>query len=127
MPEKRSGCSLTSRAISSFWIADAVDADRRLLAVEPGLRRDREQMHVDLGRVHVLEPPLDVMAAARKRPVRHARDLADRVVGVVRRHLQAETRDFLLHELHGGVGQHVRVDVDGFGHGFSPDGGLLCA
>ena len=70
-------------------------------------------MHVDLGRVHVREPPLDVMAAARKRPVGHARDLAHGVVGVDRRHLQAEARDFLLHELDGVVGEHVRVGVDG--------------
>ena len=103
------------------------DADRRLLAIEPSLRRRGKQMHVDLGRIHVLEPPLNIMAAARKRPVRHARDLADRVVGVIRRHLQPEARDFLLHELDGGVSQHVRVHVDGFGHRFSPDGGLLCA
>ena len=127
MPEKRSGCSLT-------WPRDLVvldrrarDADRRLLAVEPSLRCHRKQMHIDLGRVHVLEPPLDVMAAARKRPVRHAGDLADRVIGIIRRHLQAETWDFLLHELDGGVGQHVGVDVDGLGHRFSADGGLLCA
>ncbi len=73
-------------------------------------------MHVDLGRVHVGEPALDVMAAARKRPVGHTGDLAHGVVGIDRRHLQAKARDLLLHQLDGVVREHVRVGVDGARH-----------
>ena len=103
-------------AISSFWIVDRVDADGGLLAVEPGLRRGREHMHVDLGRVHVGEPALDVMAAARKRPVGHAGDFEHGVVGVDRRELQPKARDFLLQELDGVVGEHVGMGIDGARH-----------
>ncbi len=43
-----------------------------VLVVEEGLRRVRQHLHVDVGRLHVLEPLLDVEAAERQRPVRHA-------------------------------------------------------
>ena len=64
---------------------------RRGLAVEEGLRADREHLHVDLGRRHVGKPPLEVPAAAREMAVNAAGDveraelLVD--VGELRRHL----------------------------------------
>jgi hypothetical protein len=46
-------------------------------------------MHVDPGRIHVGKPPRDVMAAAGKRPVRHAGDLDDGMVGINGAELEA--------------------------------------
>ncbi len=89
-------------------------------------------MHIDLGGVHVGEAPLDIMTAARKRPVRHAGDLDHRILVVVRRELEAELRDLLLQEFYGGVGKDVGVGVDGanlLGHCLSLPGrrGMSCA
>jgi len=67
------------RDLSSFLDRRGGGRRRRLLVIEPGLRRHRQHMHVHLGGVHVFEPPLDVMAAARKWPVRHAGHLAERI------------------------------------------------
>ena len=53
---------------------------RGVLVVEIGLRRRREHMHVDLGRVHVLEAALELPAAARERPVGRAGDLQHREI-----------------------------------------------
>ena len=43
-----------------------------VLIVEEGLRRVGQHLHVDVGGFHVLQPLLDVEAAERQRPVRHA-------------------------------------------------------
>ncbi len=53
------------------------NADRGLLVIQPGLRRHRQHMHVHLGRIHVGEAALDIVAAAGKRLVRHAGDFED--------------------------------------------------
>jgi hypothetical protein len=81
-------------------------------------------VHIDFGGVHVGKPALDVVAAARKRPVGHAGDLAYRVVGIERRHLEPEARDFFLQEPNGIVVEDVGVGVD-CPHALSPNGGLF--
>ena len=50
----------------------------RLLIVEIGLRRRGEHVHVDTGRIHVLQAARDVEAAGRERPVGHAADVERR-------------------------------------------------
>ena len=82
MPAKRSGCSLHQPRDLVVLDGRGGDADGGLLVIEPGLRRHREHMHVDLGRIHVGEAALDIVAAARKRPVRHAGDLDHGIVVV---------------------------------------------
>ena len=104
------------------------DADGGVLIIEPGLRRHREQMHIDLGGIHVGEAALDIVAAARKRPVRHAGHFDHRIVVVIGGELEPELRDLLLQELDGRVGKDVGVGVDGADHCLSPGWrGMFCA
>ncbi len=44
-----------------------------LLVVEISLRRGREHLHVDAGRIHVAQAARDIEAAGRERPIEHAR------------------------------------------------------
>ena len=79
-------------------------------------------MHIDLGGIHVGEAALDIMPAARKRPVRHAGDFDHRILVVIRGELEPKLRDLLLQEFYGGVGKDVGVGIDGAisGHCLSP-------
>jgi hypothetical protein len=96
------------------------------MAVQPGLRRAGQHVHIDARCVHVGEPPFDVVAAAGKRPVRHACGFEHGTVAVDRRHLEIELRNLLLQEFYRRVSQHVRMGVDCFHHCFSRGGGMFC-
>ena len=85
-------------------------AERRLLGVKISLRRGRKHVHVDAGRIHVLEPARDIEAAGRERPVHHAGDIECRIVGIVGRDRDLDAR---LGQHRGGFqGADVGVGVD---------------
>ena len=65
-------------AIWSFWIAASVRAERGFLVVEIGLRRGREHVHVDAGRIHVAQAACDIEAAASGTAGNHAADVERR-------------------------------------------------
>ena len=85
---------------------------RGRLRIDESLRGDREHLHVDLGRRHVRQAPLQVPAAARKMPIDAAGDVegAELLVdlGELRRHLGR----LALQQPDGLFRQDVRVNVD---------------
>ena len=101
----------TCLAIWSFWIGGRGGAQRRLLVVEIGLRRGRQHLHVDIGRIHVLQALLDVEAAARERAVDDAGDVERRVraVGIGG---DGDLCALLGQQPGGFLRQHMRVRVD---------------
>ncbi len=83
-----------------------------ILIVEEGLRRVGQHLHVHVRRLHVLEPLLDIEAAARQRPVRHAghRPLEHVLLDLLER--RRDLRHLLVEEIHGLLGADVGVRVD---------------
>ena len=98
---------------------------RRIGVVEEGLRRVRQHVHVDLGRLHVLEALLQVPGAARKRLVGDAAELEHREILVDRLEAQPQRRRLLGDHLHGVFVENMGVDVDGLGHKGPPREGSL--
>jgi hypothetical protein len=49
--------------------------ERSLLVIEKGLRRIRDDLHIDARRIHVVQSPRHVPTAPRKRPITASRDL----------------------------------------------------
>ena len=60
-------------------------AERGLLIVEIGLRRGRQHVHVDAGRIHVLQAARDIEAAGRERAVHDAGDIERGTLAVIGR------------------------------------------
>src|SRR5262249_5777816 len=96
-----------------------LDARRRrdgltVEAVQKSLRRVRHDLHVDLGGVHVLQPPIEVPTAAGKRPICGAGHFEHAEVVVDRGVLDAELRQSIVQEAHRLVAENMRVNVDRF-------------
>ena len=98
-----------------LFVLDRGDRDRHgwILIRIVGLRGCGQHVHIDPGRVHVLEPSLDIPAAARERAIRNADDFELAVVLVIRGESRSELRRLLGEEPHGLVGEDVRMGVDG--------------
>ena len=84
----------------------------RIVVVEEGLRRVGQHLHVDLGRLHVLQALLDVEAAARQRTIGCSRDrpLVDILLDLLERRPHLRRR--LVEEIHGLLGADMRVAID---------------
>ena len=84
------------------------------LAVEEGLRTNRDDLHVDLRSRHVPEPPVQVPTAARKVAVHAAGDIegAELLIGL--RELRSDLWRLALQQPDRIFRQDMRVNIDGF-------------